>query len=246
MLPASGMLTQRCGGHLSTIAGVKLTICPGTSINPITTQGADPEAAQSTQLQFKGADPEAAQTTQLQLKGADPEGSQSTQLQLKGRIQRDLNQPNYKSNNQIPAKGADSEGSQSTKLQLKGADPDASQSTKLQIKGADSKGSQSTKLQFKGSDPDAAQSTELHLNGRIQRELNQPITDEKCFFETTVGCSASYFVKIMIYKETPLAFYSTLSFVTVYCFICCCREMAVTRHRMICHLIIWTIRLFSE
>ena len=59
------------------------------------------------------------------------------------------------------------------------------------------------------------------------------IPDEKLFSETVVGCTASYFVKILCcsrwFCPPPLS-----SFEAVYCFVSSCRRVTIDRYRMIC------------
>ena len=69
------------------------------------------------------------------------------------------------------------------------------------------------------------------------------IPDEELFFEMTVRCTASYFVKFILYSyrfchPSPLL-------KNVYCFICGRRRVAVAKYRMICRVLLIFVFFFN-
>ena len=62
---------------------------------------------------------------------------------------------------------------------------------------------------------------------------------EEWFSGTTVGCTATYFVKIIWWSRW---FCNTPFFEAVYCFICGRRRVAVARYRMICLVLLHSNR----
>ena len=69
------------------------------------------------------------------------------------------------------------------------------------------------------------------------------IPDEELFSETTVGSTASYFVKIILCSRW---FCNPPYFKAVYCCICGRRRVAVARYRMICLVLCNPLIIYSQ